>query len=278
MAKMRSRSAPAKWADALVDSIAIHKSNMLAFSITAAVVLGASALFFVFGEHEGGQLTSLAADVGGYVAVVGLVLGLPALGYAMVTDRAVEKLRSELGATKEDLEEVDREIHERLRNAGEELPAGHHMQIFVPNLQRTRLMPIYDPDHNGPEEGWDVNRNTPQAITGSAWVGDEYLCGIGPDDLGHPKLRLTAAQLERYKYLTGVAAAPMHYRGRKIGVLTIFTDIEHPAMKDEGFEERHRRLAELLAPVIRGYVPEEGRLRQDRDLRAVGSPSPMGSG
>ncbi|HEX7244078.1 MAG TPA: hypothetical protein VF245_00760 [Solirubrobacterales bacterium] len=266
--RVKPRRGPARWVDGLVDLIARHKAGMLAFAVAVAIVLSLTALFIAFGEHEGHELTHFVADIGGYVAIVGLVLGFPALCYAMVTDRAVENLRDELGISKPRLKSLGKRVREIIANSRESVPDDHHIQIFVPNPQRTRGMPLYDPDNEGPEEGWIVDEDTPQAVTGSAWVEDKYLYGVN-DRLSQPKLRLTAEQLKRYEHLTGVAAAPIHDGDRKVGVLTIFTDAEHPIMTEKPFRDMHRRLAKRLAPVIREYVPETGALEAGVDLPPV---------
>jgi hypothetical protein len=266
--RMKRRRASIKWVETLVDSIAQHKATMLASAFVLALALTLLALFFALEEHEGGQLTHLVADIGGYVAVVGLVLGFPALCYAMVTDRAVEKLRDELGISEGELKSLAERVHETIENSGEVLPEKHHIQIFVPNPQRTRVVPIYDPDGEGPERGWIIDKDTPQAITGSAWVEDKYLYGVG-DELNQPKLRLTLEQLRRYEHLTGVAATPMYDEGETIGVLTIFTDSDAPTMREKTFRDMHRRLAALLSPVIRKYVPKVGALEPGVDLPYV---------
>jgi hypothetical protein len=262
---MKRRRPPARWAEALVDSIAHHKAAMLAFAFAVAIALALAALLIALEEHEGAQLTHLVADIGGYVAIVGLVLGFPALCYAMVTDRAVEKLRGELGISEDELKSLSEQVQETIDRSGETLPEGHHIQIFVPNPQRKRVVPIYDPKTEGPEEGWIIDHDTPQAITGSAWVKNKYLYGVG-DKLKQPKLRLTLDQLKRFEHLTGVAAVPMHDGDEKIGVLTIFTKSKSPMMRDKSFRDMHRRLATELSPVIRRYVPRVGALEPGVDL------------
>jgi hypothetical protein len=264
----RQQRIATRWAEALVDSVAQHKATMLASAFAVAITLALTALLIAVEEHEGGQLTHLAADIGGYVAIVGLVLGFPALCYAMVTDRAVEKLRDELGISKDELKSLSERVRETVERSGETLPKDHHLQIFVPNPQRKRVVPIYDPDGEGPERGWIIDEETPQAITGSAWVESQYLYGVG-DELKQPKLRLTLEQLERYEHLTGVAATPMYDGDEKIGVLTIFTNSDSPMMRKKKFWDMHRRLATLLSPVIRRYVPKVGALEPGVDLPSV---------
>lgn len=242
-----------------MDAVARHKFGMLALAIAAAILLFAVSMVFVFGEHEGHQLTERAADIGGYVAIIGLVLGLPALGYAMVTDRAVEKIQDSLGTTDRRLKQIRQQIQQRLEAWKGEIPEEHQVQIFVPNRQLTRIVPIYDPDRVGPVEGWESNQRAPQAITGSAFVSKTYLHGEG-DELRQQKLRLTEEQLESFEHLTGVAAAPIKDGERVIGVLTVFTAAEKPQTGEEKFISDHQELAEWLAPVIKKYVPERGPL------------------
>lgn len=166
---------------ALVAWIDSHKYDMLALSAVAAVVLALTAGFFAVFEHEGGQLTASIADIGGYVAIAGLMLGLPALVFAMVTDSAVERIEDKLGASKEKVKDTKQNLSDKLEAFRRSLPAEHFLQVFVPDIQRERLIPIYDPKHRGPEDGWGIDPATPQAITGSAWVGREYLWGKGKE-------------------------------------------------------------------------------------------------
>jgi hypothetical protein len=240
---------------------------MLGFSISAAALLALIAIFIAFVEGDGEHLTTLATEIGGYVAIVGLVLGLPALGYAMVTDRAVEKLRDALGGLTEDelkiiSGQIDTQIRKMLREWGKRLPDGHELQVFVPNRQRNRLVPIYDPKNAGPDGGWEINPDAPQAITGSAWVKDSYTYATEPE-LQQSGLRLTSEQHERYEPLTGVAAAPIRRDGEQIGVLTVFTEAKEPKMQDPEFIELHREMADGLSPVISKSVPKKGPLEME---------------
>jgi len=249
-----------------VDWIACHKAGMLVASLLTAGGLAMVALFIAFGEGEGRELTSIAEEVGGYVAIGGLVLGLPALGYAMVTDRAVEQLPDRIGAPKADIKDLKGELDGIIEDSGETLPPGHHLQIFVPNRHRDALVPIYDPQKAGPREGWEISDETPQAITGSAWVLGKPLYGVG-DELKQAKLRLTSEQLRRYGHLTGVAAVPMKVGQRKVGVLTIYAENEPAKMATHKFQELHSRLAIMLSPTIGKYVPETGALAPGTDLQ-----------
>jgi hypothetical protein len=110
-----SRKSPADRADAFVDLIACHKASILVVSAGLASLF-ALAVLIAIGENDGDGLTTLVTGAGGYVAIVGLVLGLPALSYAMVTDRSVEQLREEinlsieLSVTKDDLGDMEARI------------------------------------------------------------------------------------------------------------------------------------------------------------------------
>lgn len=264
--KLEPRGAATRWAEARVDWIADHKAGMLVFSLLTAACLAAVAMFIAFGEGEGKELTSVAEEVGGYVAIGGLVLGLPALGYAMVTDRAVERLPDLIGAPKTDIEDLEEEVDSIIENSGETLPPGHHLQIFVPNRHRDALVPIYDPEKAGPREGWEISDETPQAITGSAWILEKPLFGIG-EELKQAKLRLTSEQLRRYGHLTGVAAVPMKVGQRQIGVMTIYAEHKPPMMGTHDFQDLHSRLAIMLSPAIGKHVPETGPLEPGTDLQ-----------
>jgi len=264
---------PARAAEWLVDRVADHKATMLALSLLATAALALAVVIVVAFEHEGTQLTGLATELGGYVAIAGIVLGLPALGYAMVTDRAIEKLRTEVGVPAPDLKLLEEEIATILGEAATDLFADYRMQVFIPNLWRTRVVPVYDPEDVGPEDGWGVNEIAPQAITGSAWSSGSYLRATG-EELQQPGLRLTEKQLKHYADLTGVAAVAITDRNRgkgerRIGVLTLSTKAPHPNTMEEAFKERHVELASSLSSVITRYVPRLGALRQWRDLDAA---------
>jgi len=266
LTSLEPRGAATRWAEARVDWIADHKAGMLVSSLLTAVGLSVVALFIAFGEGEGGWLTELAEEVGGYVAIGGLVLGLPALGYAMVTDRAVEQLPDRIGAPKADIKDLKGEIDGIIESSGETLPPGHHVQIFVPDRHRDSLVPLYDPENAGPREGWEVSKETPQAITGSAWVLGRPLYGMG-EELRQSKLRLTSDQLRRYGHLTGVAAVPMKVGDRQVGVMTIYAEGKPPEMATKKFQRLHRRLAIMLSPTIGKYVPDTGPLEPGADLQ-----------
>lgn len=221
----KTKRFPHRVAEGLVGLIGRHKYNMLAISIGLAFVLAVAALFVVAVKHEEDWLTSLATGVGGYVAIAGLVLGLPALGYAMVTDSTVSRIEDRLGIDEEKIEDLEAQIKKELRGFVAELP-GHIVQVFVPDRERAKLIPVYDPDNGGPPGGWGIAENAPQAITGSAWGGRGYLFGIG-NKLKRSKLRLTEKQQEEYEDLEAVAAAPVLDDGEPVGVLTVFSKIGH---------------------------------------------------
>jgi hypothetical protein len=258
-AAVRRRRFPSRWAEKLVDVIADYKAGMLASAIVIAFLLFAVSMFVIFAQHEGHELIGRAADIGGFVAIFGLVLGAPALGYAMVTDRAVEKIEDALGTTDQRLKQIRRRIDKRLEDWGGKLPTEHQLQVFAPNRQLTRVVPLYDPDRVGPVEGWESNKRAPQALTGSAYASGTYLHGEN-DELRLPKLRLTEEKLKEYEHLTGVAAAPIEFEGRVVGVVTVFTAAESPKTADPGFIKAHKELARWLAPVIKDYVPASGPL------------------
>jgi hypothetical protein len=252
----------ARWAESLVDLIDRHKAIMLGGSITLAVLLVIAAIMEI-SLGEGSSLTKSLADLGGYVAIVGLVLGFPALGYAMVTDRSVEQLSETLSITEGALvtmrKNIGQRIFELLSARGNGLPSGHYVQVFAPNRRRTRLRPVYDPTKTGPQEGWEVNPEAPQAVTGSAWVADEYFFATG-DALSDPALRLTPDQLKRFDGITGVAAAPIRDDEDTLGVLTIFTEVDNPQMASPEFIRMHLALASAVAPALSDRVASEGSL------------------
>jgi hypothetical protein len=265
IAAVKGRQPFARAANALVDVIARHKATMLGCSLAVLVLLSVTALIDTALGHGAG-LTASVIKAGGYVAIVGLVFGLPALGYAMVTDRSAQRIWEAIGVSEPTFAEMETNIRDEIAAVLSdwitrvELPSDHHVQIFAPNLQRNVLRPIYDPTETGPEEGWKVGADAPQAVTGSAWVSNEYLFAIG-EALADPALRLRTDQLEQYANLTGVAAAPIRdpETHAPIGVLTIFTE-GVPQMATPEFVQLHLALARAVAPVVSAHVAPKGPL------------------
>lgn len=127
------------------------------------------------------------------------------------------------------------------------LPAGYVPQVFTPDVARRRLYPTWDPHGLGPAEGWRIDTDPPQAVTGMAWVANNYVYAVG-DAVSDATHGLTAAQQLRYKRLTGVSAAPIRDRdGSPIGVLTICTELEDPKMREPVFVKQQVALAAELA-------------------------------
>jgi hypothetical protein len=243
----------------LVISIASWKYHLLTGATLAAGALAlALAIFLIAGEGE--KLTSAVGEIEGFVAIAGLVLGLPALAYAMVTDSTVGRIKDQLGADRR--REIEARLGERLRRFEEDLP-DHCVQVFLPDLQQARLLPIYDPERDGPVEGWAIDRRTPQALTGSAWVGRSYLQGAS-DKLKQAKLRLTPVQAREYADLKAVAAAPIFGKGHldPLGVLTVYSRSDNHTIGTDAFEHKHKEAAKGLAWIIDDYIPESGPLSQ----------------
>jgi hypothetical protein len=252
------RGIPRRAGEALVEWIGRWKYHLLAF---AAVVAGALAVtaIVLFAKGEGELASHYVHEVEGYLAVTGVVLGLPALAYAMVTDSAVGRIETQLGRARR--KEIEAQMTERLQVFEQEYP-DHSMQVFVPDPHHEWLRPVYDPDEDGPEEGWSIDRKTPQALSGSAWVGRTYLAAKGAG-LEQPKLRLTRDQLKRYEGLKAVAAAPIFGKGGRddpLGVLAVFSKTNDQVIKTDAFRARHEEVAKSLAPIIADYVPETGAL------------------
>ena len=273
------RRVPQQFAEAVLTQIDRFKYDILVFFALLALVLAATAGFFAVIEHDGPELTHSVADIGGYVAIAGLVLGVPALIYAMVTDNNVGRLNNLadlIGAPMESIDETKDAVADRLAAFSESLPEDHFLQVFVPDRFRTHLVPLYDPKRRGPGVGWGIDPTTPQAITGSAWVGRSYLWGKG-EELMQAKLRLTAEQVRRYADLVAVAAAPIFDEGRLvqvpgkpgktqpdvIGVLTVFSTVESSVIGTDDFRRRHQAAANSLATIVEDRVPEPGALTQD---------------
>jgi hypothetical protein len=235
----------ARWADDLVDWIAERKGEMLTTSVGATAIL-ALAAGIAIGAGAGDPLTSGVTATGGYIAILAVVLGFPALCYAMVTDRGVDALSA---AKRESLRDSVAQVLSE--GARELFHADHYVQLFRPNHRRTVLRPVYDPAEAGPREGWEINPSHPQAVTGSAWVANEYYFAVG-SALSDETLRLRPEQQERYKGLTGVAAAPVRdAAGEPIAVLTVFTRSETPQMANQDYISRHLVLADRVAHRLR---------------------------
>ncbi len=258
----------------MVERIDRYKYDMLALSAFTAIALSLTAIFLILFENDGGELTKSLADIGGYVAVAGLVLGLPALVYAMTTDSKVERIQDQIGASKESVDDTREAIAERLAPFLSSLPAEHSVQVFVPERLRDRIVPIYDPEYRGPERGWRIDPAIPQAISGSVWVSRSYLWGAG-EELKQVNLRLNPEQVRRYEDLHSVAAAPILDPRRMkpppddpdgadepevIGVLTVFSTVPSTVIGTPEFQKRHEDEAAALVPAVRTQVPEEGAL------------------
>jgi hypothetical protein len=269
----RTRELLKRVAEWLVARIAKYKYDMLAGSIGLAAFLVLVALFFVsVGGHDGKELTTITTNLAGYLAVAGLVLGLPALGYAMVTDSAVARIEIKLGITKEDRDAIEQKIGLKLkkdrglRDFRRYLSDGDFVQVFLPDRDRSELLPVYDPDKKGPREGWGIDEDAPQAITGSVFVGKDYLVAAGAKQLRLSKFRLTEKQLREYKDLTAVAAAPILENGESIGVLTVSSASADSKIGTTRFRTLHERAAALLSGIVSGYIPKPGALEQ-QDLQ-----------
>ncbi len=237
---IRERWRPVHAVDRLIGVIAVHKVEMLTGAIVVAGVLVAATVgTFLIGDGE--WMTHQVLDLGGYVAILATVLGIPALCYAMVTDRAIDALSA---AT---FENMTRALAEQMTHVVSESFPAHHVQLFRPNAQGTRLVTAYDPGEFGPAEGWDINPATPQALTGSAWVTRKYYWAVKPE-LALDAHRLTPEQRDRFSDLTGVAAAPVKGRnGEPAAVLTILTKSDDPQIASKEFQDLHIALAERLS-------------------------------
>ena len=257
----RVRVSPQRGAEIAVAWIERNKFTMLASSVGVALLLASIAIFLACVEHRGEQLNSLVVDLGGYVAIAALVLGLPALCYAMVTDSAVGRIEDQLGMGKEKIKDIEGEIRKKIGGFRQQLGKSHFVQVFVPDRQRTRLIPVFDPNEKGPIDGWGINEDAPQAITGSAWVGGKYLSGVGPM-LKPSRFRLTAEQFEEYKDLKAVAATPIMDCGAPIGVLTISSSSADSKIGTDAFRKQHEDTAESLVDIVKDYVPRKGALEQ----------------
>jgi hypothetical protein len=129
------------------------------------------------------------------------------------------------------------------------LPPEYKVQVFLPNAERTKLVPAYDPDRAGPEEGWRIDRDPPQGVTGTAWKINAYVFAPG-EQVSDATYGLTSEQQKRYRSLTAVAAMPIqNARSKAIGVLTLFTTIENPNIDDD-FVILHIGAAEMVARVL----------------------------
>jgi hypothetical protein len=201
-------------------------------------------------DGKGHDLNAFLLDAGGYVATAALVLGLPALAYAMVTDRSIDALTA---SARERMRESVKEVLDKasVRSLN---PDGYDVQLFLPNPARTRLLPAYDPSERGPQEGWNIDPRAPQAVTGSAWVANDYYFLQGRQ-LSESELRLTPDQRQRNSDLTGVAATPVQdVSGQPIAVLTIFSTSQDPRMDTDDFLNVHVGLADEVGHILRAYI------------------------
>lgn len=130
------------------------------------------------------------------------------------------------------------------------LPDGYMPQIFLPDQTRSRLIPAVDPRALGPEDGWRIDQDPAQAVTGAAWANNAYVFAKGPA-ISNVTYGLTEEQQRRYADLTGVSAAPIRdQRGAPLGVLTVCTKEPEPLSSDQAFVERQVALATALGTVL----------------------------
>lgn len=140
-------------------------------------------------------------------------------------------------------------IHAALLPQVTGLPAEYEVQIFLPGPDRKRLMPAYDPSQAGPAEGWLVDRDPAQGVTGTAWKINSYVFAPGRL-VSDETYGLTPQQQERYRSLTAVAGAPIqNARGEPIGVLTLFTTADDADIDDD-FVILHVAAAEIIARLM----------------------------
>ncbi|HTZ88600.1 MAG TPA: hypothetical protein VMB05_18205 [Solirubrobacteraceae bacterium] len=130
------------------------------------------------------------------------------------------------------------------------LGSGYAAQVFLPSSSGRRMMPHYDPDGWGPEEGWVVGRE-PRSVTAEAWDTNLY-SQVRGSEVADGTRGLTKSQQERYKTLTGVAATPIQdARGRQIGVLAFLAETADASLIGQrDFIRKHIALAEVLAHVL----------------------------
>lgn len=156
---------------------------------------------------------------------------------------------------------MERLIRVTLTPQSVELPPEYHFQVFLPNPDRTRLMAEFDPEHIGPPEGWRIDQEPPQAVTGAAWRTNSYVFAKGPA-VSDATYGLTPEQQARYLNLSGVAATPIqNARGNPIGVLTVSTSAPQPVVSEPDVIIRLVALAEVIARVL----IDIGRKATDRD-------------
>ncbi len=168
----------------------------------------------------------------------------------MVTDNSVDALTA---STRERMREEVKELFDKARDRNLD-PRGYEVQLFQPNAARTRVVPAYDRAKWDRWRGWSISPRAPQAVTGSAWVANEYYF-LQNSELSKSELRLTSEHQERYRDLTGVAATPVKdASGQVIAVLTIFSKRKDPEMDTDDFVNTHVGLADEVGHILRAYI------------------------
>lgn len=176
-------------------------------------------------------------------AAIGAVLG--AVRQGLQLDSLVSE-REHLGRSGA----MERLIRVALTPASTGLSADYHFQVFLPNSDRTRLMPEFDPERAGPIEGWRIDEEPAQAVTGAAWSTNSYVFAKG-GSVSDATYGLTPEQQAGYRNLTGVAATPIqNARGHAVAVLTVFTSRPQPVVSDPDVVVRIVALAEFIARIL----------------------------
>jgi hypothetical protein len=208
-------------------------------------VLLVPTLFGVFpawGNHWSVQ-AKLGALLVWLAAAVAAVVGALRQGAQLDT---LAKEREHIGRTGA----MERLIRAVLTPDSAGVSGDYHFQVFLPNPDRTRLIAEFDPQHAGPPEGWRIDQEPPQAVTGAAWRTNSYVFAKGPA-VSDATYGLTPQQQARYQTLSGVAATPIqNARGHPIGVLTVFTSTPNPTISDSDVIIRLVALAEIIARVL----------------------------
>jgi hypothetical protein len=199
-------------------------------------------VFPAWGMHWS-VLAKVGALVLWFAAVIAAVIGAVRQGAQLDTLVKEREHRGRTGA-------MERLIRVTLTPEGAGFPADYHFQVFLPNADRTRLMPEFDPERAGPPEGWRIDQEPPQAVTGAAFKTNSYVFAKGPA-VSDATYGLTPEQQARYRNLSGVAATPIqNARGNPIGALTVFTSAAQPIVSDPNVIIRTVALAEVIARVL----------------------------
>jgi len=221
-----------------------HRSIAVMAGITLVLV---PTLFTVFPDWGASSSVSIKLVV---LLAWALAAALVVLSGVMQGEHIADLAEAEIHREQHGREVAERAlIRAALLPEATSVPSHWDVQVFLPNVEATRLLPYFDPKHSGPEGGWAIDRDPGQGATGAAWTTNALVFVQG-EAVSDSTYDLTEQQQEAFSHLTAVAATPIQdAKGRRLGVLTLATTAENPDYNPQ-VAIHHVGAAEIVARVL----------------------------